>query len=266
MRQARLIAPRCTLLFAALAAATTAHAEGGPPCQVNPPLEKVTSLASLVVKLGGIRIDTGMNKDFLFGADGGFSARGMMGMHCREPAAARIAGDQAEGSCSTVTPTEGGDVVGTASARLTVTAASARIMLASLSWPPSYRSSGVSLLRCEAASPTCDWTFPDQVPLTQIIPGAQDQALFEAVRRDLLRAPPVNEECPAVFEGPPARKQRVESEVFFASPAAEVEAKKIAERLKPVIGPVEVKPWPGAWQYSVVVVVGSKVAASQPSR
>jgi len=92
-------------------------------------------------------------------------------------------------------------------------------------------------------------------PLVEIIPGAADKTLLDAVRRALRQPKPLG----VVFEGPPAKKPRVVSEVFFTT-GYESEAKEIAEALSKVIGPVVPAPWPGEWAFDVVVVVGAKVA------
>lgn len=94
--------------------------------------------------------------------------------------------------------------------------------------------------------------------LVQVIPGAADRGLFESVRGALQRA----QGDFAVFQGAPAKKPRVESEVLYTE-GHRSDAEAIARQLAPVIGPVTPAPWPGAWDYDVVVVVGSKAAAAK---
>jgi hypothetical protein len=85
---------------------------------------------------------------------------------------------------------------------------------------------------------------------------------MERVLAPLLSAGGNGDEQPSDFlygAEQPAMKQRTASEVFFtkdARPAAEATAKLLA----PMIGPTEVKPWPGDWDYHVVVVVGTPPA------
>lgn len=108
----------------------------------------------------------------------------------------------------------------------------------------------------------CTWSAPDAARLVQLIPGADDRTLFDAVSAMLLRK--VDGECPRVFTAPQARTPRVESEVFFSSPGARQAASALAKELEGILGPVEPKPWPGEWPYDVIVVAGSQKATPKP--
>ncbi|MBM4783724.1 MAG: hypothetical protein GQE15_39145 [Archangiaceae bacterium] len=55
--------------------------------------------------------------------------------------------------------------------------------------------------------------------------------------------------------GPQATKPRTVSEIFFG-PKSEADAKTVAKKLEPVLGPITVKPWPGQTPFQVVVVIG----------
>lgn len=105
-------------------------------------------------------------------------------------------------------------------------------------------------------NPRCSQTQPTSQLLVQLIPGAKDTALFDAVKTEIAKSSAADR---LVFEGTPASKPREVSEVLFTS-GNEAEAKKLAAALEPVIGRVEVKPWPGEWDFGVVVVVGAKKA------
>ena len=106
----------------------------------------------------------------------------------------------------------------------------------------------------------------------QIIPGSTDQAFLDrvtyALRKACLpewKAAGWTGDLPVLFSAQPAKQQRTVSEVFFAKdsrPAAEAAAKLLA----PNLGRVEVKPWPGGWDYHVIVVVGTAAAVPAPSK
>ena len=103
-------------------------------------------------------------------------------------------------------------------------------------------------------------TVIDEAPLTlQIIPGAKNRAIHEAVSKELQREL-VGEACLLLFEGQPARKPRELTEVYTVGEAHQQHAEAIARRLEPVTGPVAVKTWPGDWPYDVVVVTGERLA------
>jgi len=111
------------------------------------------------------------------------------------------------------------------------------------------------------------FSVSDQAVAVEFVPGAKDRALFDAVKARASRPPsasgPVDPlQLYLLFEGPPAQTPRVASEVFYVEGAAE-HAQEVAEALLPLIGPVRPKPWPGgAWDYEVVVVVGSRRAGT----
>jgi len=101
--------------------------------------------------------------------------------------------------------------------------------------------------------------------LLEIIPAASNSALFQAVRKRLQDPGPDHDGTlrgyALLFEGPPARTPRAETEVFFANGKKDTAA-LVAEALEVVIGPVTAKPWPGSWDYDVIVVVGARKAAA----
>lgn len=102
--------------------------------------------------------------------------------------------------------------------------------------------------------------LPYDPPFTlQIIPGATDRALHEAVSSELQREL-TNTRCALLFEGQPAARPRKVTEVYAVGDAHRQEAAAIARRLEPITGPVAVKAWPGDWPYDVVVVTGERKA------
>jgi hypothetical protein len=110
------------------------------------------------------------------------------------------------------------------------------------------------LLLSENGNPT-----GGDLTLVELVPGSPDRALFEKVKARLVKEPGLSV-CPVLFEGGPARDPRTTSEVYYARPEAKDTAEELAELLKPVLGKVEVKPWPGAWDYDVILVVGKAAA------
>lgn len=99
--------------------------------------------------------------------------------------------------------------------------------------------------------------------LLELIPGSADRTLFDAVQQRLQTAfadewqAAGSRVLPLLFVGPPARKARTQSEVFYAK-ESKAAAEAAANLLAPVIGPTTVQPWPGEWDYHVIVVVGDK--------
>ncbi len=113
---------------------------------------------------------------------------------------------------------------------------------------------GQPLRRCEAhaRSSSNEYSY-----LVEVLPGAKSRAPVEAVEGALLAAP--IKALSGLFEGPPAKKQRETTEVYFRE-GFEAQARAVAEALAPVIGKVDAKAWPGAWDYDVIVVVGETLA------
>lgn len=96
--------------------------------------------------------------------------------------------------------------------------------------------------------------------LVNVIPGASDEALFEAVKMNLKKADGEDLRRAILFEGEPARVRRLKTEVFYAigdDDAAASIARKVAEALKSLVGEIEPKIWPGRWPFDVTVVVGT---------
>lgn len=119
---------------------------------------------------------------------------------------------------------------------------------------PCATPAGQSLRRCEAQfhPSSTEYSY-----LVEVLPGAKSRAPVDAVEA-VLRAAPL-EYVFGLFEGPPAKKQRETTEVYFRE-GFEAQARAVAGALAPVIGKVEAKPWPGAWDYDVIVVVGETLA------
>ena len=102
-----------------------------------------------------------------------------------------------------------------------------------------------------------DWTTS-----LGLIPGAKNRDLYESVR-DLLQGPlPESVKILHILEGPKARHPHVESELFYRkSEDDQKQAQGLADLLRPLIGPVQVKAWPGdRCPYNVALVVGSRAA------
>lgn len=97
--------------------------------------------------------------------------------------------------------------------------------------------------------------------LVQVVPGAADHALFERVKGALAS---LDLPAAALVEGAQATRPRVQSQLYYSTsgdePAAKALATSLAKSLEPLLGAVEVQPWPGAWDHDVVVVVGSEAA------
>lgn len=110
--------------------------------------------------------------------------------------------------------------------------------------------------------------------LIEFVGASDDASLYEAVRKRLEDAPTrLLRRTGILVEGPAAKTPRRESEVFFAVPpgasrddAHDVRevADDVARCLRNIIGPVEVKEWPGKWDYDVVVVVGAVPRVATP--
>ncbi len=99
----------------------------------------------------------------------------------------------------------------------------------------------------------------------EIIPGAKDPALLGEVRMRLQQMTGDLREDAFLFQGPQAKKPRTASEIFFANERRDA-AERIARLLEPAVGRIDVRPWPGRWDYDVVVVVGArKLAEGMPS-
>lgn len=96
--------------------------------------------------------------------------------------------------------------------------------------------------------------------LAELVPGSADTALFAQVTDRLTHAPEDGFPSVVLLQGPPAREARDTTEIFYASEDGREAAEELAALLQPLIGGVTPKPWPGAWDHDVVVVVGKKPA------
>jgi hypothetical protein len=167
-----------------------------------------------------------------------------------------------EGSCAetlTAYGTEGIETVpkGTSKTTISVELVSDELMVIQ------DRTYGRTVVR--HCSDECAVSGPDTLFL-EIIPGARNRALFDSTLAFLRKAKLEALRVPVlVFEGPDAKKARVETEIFFAEgrPDAKDLAEKVARELEPIVGVVSVKQWPGKWDYPVVVVVGERKAAKK---
>jgi hypothetical protein len=261
----RVRAATLAALMGLAAAPRAAWAEDG-ACPILPPLKKVTALAPFLKEVGGVKLEgfgtagvgfAGFNSDGTFEGGGASYYEG-----CGDYLTIR--GSSGEGTC-VMRPMKGGTAGDRLefSGSLEISAGNAEVMIASASWEIGYSResrSGAFLRACRTAGSdrTCTWEHTDWRAV-QVIPGAKDAALFDAALAALRGR--VSDHCTPLFQGPQARTPRSVSEVFYATPDARDQAKGVADRLKAIIGPVEPKPWPGAWLYDVIVVVGDRPAA-----
>jgi hypothetical protein len=100
--------------------------------------------------------------------------------------------------------------------------------------------------------------------LIELMPGSADATLWTQLASHL-RGLPADGAPGVFFEGPRAREKREVSEIFFVGEKNEAVASELASTLAPILGPVAIKPWPGDWDYDVVVVVGEKRAPARAS-
>jgi len=99
----------------------------------------------------------------------------------------------------------------------------------------------------------------------ELVQGARASELFSAVALRLQSAywPQWREaganSLPVLIRGQPARRLRVETEIFYSGVDRAKELAEAAARLlAPVVGPVVPRPWPGSSEFAVVVVVGER--------
>ena len=100
--------------------------------------------------------------------------------------------------------------------------------------------------------------------MVQLIPGAEDRTLFATVTRSLRTKYEEDFQgsgntLPLLIEGPPAKKPRVTTEIYFGAEGQGL-ADALAALLKPVVGAVKPQPWPGQTEYQAIIVVGDRVA------
>ena len=109
--------------------------------------------------------------------------------------------------------------------------------------------------RCAAAI-ACNPSVCEPACSVQVMPGHADRGLRGIVRATLpgmAASGPLKE---MVFiEGPQARNPRERSEIWYRGDTA-AEAKKLAEKLAPVVGAVEVREWTWGGPYDLILIVG----------
>jgi hypothetical protein len=244
------------LWLVTLLASATTHAQ---ECPFLPPLKTVKSLKAVVDEMGGISLSDGMGS-YHFRAGGAFEVNRMMGEHCQRAGTVAYRKNSGSGSCTSVVVADDGnghsqEVTQTRSMDLTVSMYTAGLLVVTdvsseVGLPGFWVVSGDDWMSMGSSTPL----------LLQTIPGAKNTALYETVKKALQQR--TGRDCPFLFEGQPAKKPRTVSEVFFVGKGNEDAARGVARQLEPVIGKVEVKEWPGSWDYDVVVVVGDTVAKS----
>ncbi len=105
--------------------------------------------------------------------------------------------------------------------------------------------------------------------LLEILPSTKRERMLSDVKAELTGLPSYR--CKSllynlnsfncsfrVFMGPPAKRPRRYTEVFYVGESMKQRAIEVAKVLSGTIGEVEVLRWPGAWDYDVVVVVGDE--------
>jgi hypothetical protein len=98
--------------------------------------------------------------------------------------------------------------------------------------------------------------------IVEVIPGAAERAFFDKARERLSGAASEYKELrqgAVLVEGPPAKTPRTVSEIFYANDQA-ASAALVARALEVVLGPIDVRPWPGKSDFDVIVVVGDQRA------
>lgn len=230
---------------------------------------------------GGMALSRGALEDrtgYLFGRDGRatFSTYGVPSFECARPEPYRLEGNALRFDCSLVE--KGGD-----SSVISKKRVSFVLELEMLAPDVLVYKEDLSSLTGKQKPPERFWAVTStkesnpQVSLSfagaeevrvELMPGANDRTLFDKVR-NLARGVSADGKSKAeippafkyafVFEGPPARTERVRSEIFYAGDR-QSESEEIAKALEPVLGRVTVRKWPGEWDYDVIVVVGTAAA------
>jgi hypothetical protein len=231
-----------------------ARAEEPRRCPIYQPLVKVTSAERWLSEVGGAVFGEG-NEWTEFTAAGEFNRWGMLRGHCLEKGRLTFSRNTVSGGCRYRMDAPDGEARFKVSRTLTVTDAAPDVMLATLVWSGGSPQRGVWRRELDYSEQQV-W-FWGEAPLIQIVAGAKDRSLLEAVERELQR-PSDRGDCPPLFRGPPAQSPRLESEIYFSNPGARPEAERVAALLEKLLGKVPVQPWPGEWRYDVVIVVGSK--------
>jgi len=250
---------------AALLAAPAASAAAPTICATEPLMKNVRSLERFLVERKGVNLlGADSTSSLWFKEDKTANPSLAMARKCDQPARLTFAGNSAAGTCAMVGGMEGESQGEEMSFELTVTAASPRYMIARMTM--GFRTDeGIYFYDAANTQWEVLWKAGgpiSAVDLIEVIPGAKSRELFEAVKERLLR-PESGGACRNVFEGPQAKDVRTVSEIFYSTTAAKANAEMTAALLADIIGKVVVKPWPGSWQYGVVVVVGDKVGGTK---
>jgi hypothetical protein len=225
-------------------------------CSIEPLLKSVRSLEQFLVerrKVSFYIVDPSSN--IHLHGDGTFTINAMLGAKCERPGVLTFSRNTASGECLVITRHGEPTVVDRTPWRVSVmvTSADSRFLVGSVE-KAGKMTKGVFQTQEDGSF----LIQGDGEDLVEVIPGARDRTLFERVKQRLLQ--PDAGRCRALFEGPQAKDVRSVSEIFYSKPAAKDLAERTAADLAPIIGPVEVKEWPGTWLYGVVVVVGDTVA------
>lgn len=102
---------------------------------------------------------------------------------------------------------------------------------------------------------------PSWAPLVELIPASKDLRLTKATQA-LLHEPPADAGVTSNFvlvHGAPAKRARKVSEIYSGAGDAAL-ATELAKQLAPVLGHLEVKPWPSPTPFQVLLVVGDTLA------
>lgn len=243
-------------LAAGAAQAQTAESDEGPRIDLIRPALKPATAAQVRKAFAGLGVQPPGYPPFVLEADGTFVFPSESGCTCSKKGTWSATSVEVRGSCAAVCVGGYDAVNGGPANEVRETR--------EFSFVIKGASGGLVVYESERGTRHCNGPG-DCALLVEILPGASDKMLFERIK-ERFTAYRVRDwaDYPMVFEGPQARIPRVESEVLFTEGNRQ-RANAIAEFLEPVIGPVGVKPWPGKWDYEVVVVAGSKVAGAAPA-
>lgn len=259
-------------------------------CPFSPLLSPVKAIDRLAASLGGVRLSRlgdGLSSVDL-SADGAIDYRYEHGgsvmyiHHCSTPANASIQGRTATGSCdappdcffrvwiaepdeSYLRQCRAEQPDQTIHMMLSVKARSATLLRAAFQWQasnpiraPAFYANFVKEGR----------EFRETMRKSiQLFQGGTNAKLLAAIKAELQRPPAQGMSwCPILFEASKARDPHEFSEIYYVGEINAAEAREWAKRLEPITGPVAVKPWPGEWDYDLVIVAGAKKAESQQSK
>ncbi len=260
--------PRCAAcLLVALGPATLAAAEPNPTpgpesgersTPVYPAPKKPTKQRILEFLQGGVHWGTDVRYDF--SADGTASWHFNGSALCAAPGRFVVGPDSISFEClvqSSMPPSEK-----RARFKLEVVLVSPDVLV--------YREEGESgrhvVKHCKKLETSDRYCGDTGEVLVQLTLGSKDRTLYAKARERIEHIDSTDYSVfdfhPAFFEGPQARTLRQESEIFFTKENRAL-AVALAEILKPILGPLTPKEWPGEWDYGVILVPGSQIATPQ---